>query len=177
MCIRDRKWREWYPDVVAEEGTSGTVINELLSGRKGSLTIDANKYLWQKGWFLQHQRLLQSISERAGSRFIFSGDIHALGATSILQSDTIKLQREVKTFLVGPISSSTGTWPSFARGITADNPSQLICESMYRTKEENGFTFFTIENEQAVAEINSCGGHNPENLETGEMISSEKIYI
>ena len=75
---------------------------------------------------MQHQRLLQSISERAGSRFIFSGDIHALGATSILQSDTIKLQREVKTFLVGPISSSTGTWPSFARGITADNPNQLI---------------------------------------------------
>ena len=28
-----------------------------------------------------------------------------------------------------------------------------------------------------VAEINSCGGHNPDNLETGEMISSEKIYI
>jgi len=171
------KWREWYPDVVAEEGTSGTVINELLSGRKGSLTIDANKYLWQKGWFLQHQRLLQSISERVGSRFIFSGDIHALGATSILESDKIKLKREVKTFLVGPISSSTGTWPSFARGITADNPNQLICESLYRTREENGFTLFTIENDQAVAEINSCGGHNPDNLETGEMISSEKIYI
>jgi hypothetical protein len=171
------KWREWYPDVVAEEGTSGTVINELLSGRKGSLTIDANKYLWQKGWFLQHQRLLQSISERAGSRFIFSGDIHALGATSILESDKIKLKRKVKTFLVGPISSSTGTWPSFARGITADNPNQLICESLYRTREENGFTLFTIENDQAVAEINSCGGHNPDNLETGEMISSEKIYI
>ena len=171
------KWREWYPDVVAEEGTSGTVINELLSGRKGSLTIDANKYLWQKGWFLQHQRLLQSISERVGSRFIFSGDIHALGASSILKSDKIKLKREVKTFLVGPISSSTGTWPSFARGITADNPNQLICESLYRTREENGFTLFTIENAQAVAEINSCGGHNPDNLETGEMVSSEKIYI
>ena len=171
------KWREWYPDVVAEEGTSGTVINELLSGRKGSLTIDANKYLWQKGWFLQHQRILQSISERVGSRFIFSGDIHALGATSILKSDKIKLKREVKTFLVGPISSSTGTWPSFARGITADNPNQLICESLYRTREENGFTLFTIENAQAVAEINSCGGHNPDNLETGEMISTEKIYI
>ena len=49
--------------------------------------------------------------------------------------------------------------------------------SFENVKEENGFTFFTIENEQAVAEINSCGGHNPENLETGEMISSEKIYI
>ena len=118
---------------------------------------------------MQHQRLLQSISERAGSRFIFSGDIHALGATSILQSDVTKNYKErLKPFWSRPISSSTGTWPSFARGITADNPNQLICESMYRTKEENGFTFFTIENEQVVAEINSCGGHNPDNLETGE---------
>ena len=100
-----------------------------------------------------------------------------MGATSILESDKIKLKREVKTFLVGPISSSTGTWPSFARGITADNPNQLICESLYRTREENGFTLFTIENDKAVAEINSCGGYNPDNLETGEMISSEKIYI
>jgi len=44
-------------------------------------------------------------------------------------------------------------------------------------EKKNGFTLFTIENAQAVAEINSCGGHNPDNLETGEMISSEKIYI
>ena len=35
----------------------------------------------------------------------------------------------------------------------------------------------TIENDKAVAEINYCGGHKPNNLETGEMISSEKIYI
>ena len=32
------KWREWYPDVVAEEGTTDTVANELLSEVKGSLT-------------------------------------------------------------------------------------------------------------------------------------------
>ena len=112
------KWREWYPDVVAEEGASGTVINELLSGRKGSLTTNVNKYLWQEGWFLQHQRLLQSLSERYGSRFIFSGDIHAIGAASIIKSGVALLEREIKTFLVGPVSSSTGTWPSFARGIT-----------------------------------------------------------
>ena len=83
------KWREWYPDVVAEEGTTGTVVNELLSGTSGSLTTNANKYLWQQGWFMQHQRLIKSISERKGSRFIFSGDIHAIGASSITQSGDI----------------------------------------------------------------------------------------
>ena len=43
------KWREWYPDVVAEEGTTDTVANELLSEVKGSLTTNVNKYLWQQG--------------------------------------------------------------------------------------------------------------------------------
>ena len=171
------KWREWYPDVVAEEGASGIVINELLSGRKGNLTIDADKYLWQGGWFLQHQRILQAISERTDSRFIFSGDIHAMGASSIIQSDEINLKKIVKTFLVGPVSSSTGTWPSFARGITAETPKQLICKSIYATREVNGFTLFSIEGKQAFAELCSCGGHNPDDLESGQIISSEKIYI
>ncbi|MFL2692170.1 MAG: twin-arginine translocation signal domain-containing protein [Gammaproteobacteria bacterium] len=171
------KWREWYPDVVAEEGASGTVVNELLSGRKGSLTTKANKYLWQEGWFLQHQRLIKSISERKTSRFIFSGDIHAIAAASIIKSGEIELENRVKTFLVGPVSSSTGTWPSFARGITAENPDDLVCESIYSIKEENGFTFFRMENDQALAEIVSCGGHNPDNGESGKIVSKESIYI
>ena len=149
----------------------------MLSGRKGSLTINADKYLWQKGWFLQHQRLLKTISERAGSRFIFSGDIHAIGAASIIQSDQITLKKMIKTFLVGPISSSTGTWPSFARGITAESPQQLVCKPLYATSEENGFTVFSIEEDQALAAIHSCGGHNPDDLESGQIISTKKIYI
>ena len=152
-------------------------MNELLSGRKGSLTTKANKYLWQEGWFLQHQRLIKSISERKTSRFIFSGDIHAIGAASIIKSGEIELENRVKTFLVGPVSSSTGTWPSFARGITAENPDDLVCESIYSVKEENGFTFFRMENDQALAEIVSCGGHNPDNGESGKIVSKESIYI
>ena len=58
------------------------------------------------------------------------------------------------------MSSSTGTWPSFARGITAENPKYLKCETIYSIKEENGFTFFQIDNDKALAEIISCGGHN-----------------
>ena len=77
------KWREWYPDIVAEEGASGTVVNELLSGLKGILTTEVDKFLWQKGWFMQHQRLLKELSDRSGNRFIFSGDIHAIGASTI----------------------------------------------------------------------------------------------
>ena len=171
------KWREWYPDVVAEEGVSGVVVNELLSGLKGRLTTQANKYLWQEGWFLQHQRILESLAKREGSRFIFSGDIHAMGASEILESADLKIKNYVKTFLVGPISSSTGTWPSFARGITADNPDYLICNQISPVKEVNGFTVFNLIDDQAIALLNSCGGHNPEDEETGKIISQDKVYI
>ena len=170
------KWREWYPDVVAEEGTTGTVVNEILSETSGSLTINANKYLWQEGWFLQHQRLIKSISKRKGSRFIFSGDIHAIGAASIMQSGDIKLKNEVKTFLVGPVGSSSAGWPSFARGITADNPKSLICNPIFKTIEENGFTFFKF-GKESFAEIVSCGGHDSENGDTGEIVSNKKVYL
>ena len=171
------KWREWYPDVVAEEGTTDTVANELLSEVRGSLTTNVNKYLWQKGWFLQHQRLIKSISERKTSRFVFSGDIHAIGATSIIESGAIKLKEGVKTFLVGPIGSSSAGWPSFARGIAAENPDYLVCNSIYKTREENGFTLFKIDHDKTYAEIYSCGGHDPKNGDIGKIVSREKVYL
>ena len=171
------KWREWYPDVVAEEGASGTVINELLSGNKGSLTTEVNKYLWQEGWFFQHQRLIKAISERKGSRFVFSGDIHAIGAVSIIKSGKLKLKNKLKSFLVGSVGSSSAGWPSFARGITAESPESLACESIYEVKEENGFTFFNISKDKVLAEIVSCGGHNPQDGYTGDIVSRDNFYI
>ena len=171
------KWREWYPDVVAEEGASGTVINELLSGNKGSLTTEVNKYLWQEGWFFQHQRLIKAISERKGSRFVFSGDIHAIGAVSIIKSGKLKLKNKLKSFLVGSVGSSSAGWPSFARGITAESPENLACESIYEVKEENGFTFFNISKDKVLAEIVSCGGHNPQDGYTGDIVSRDNFYI
>ena len=58
------KWREWYPDVVAPEGFTGLVTNELLSATQGVLTSAAEKYLWQRGWWVQHQRLLSALASR-----------------------------------------------------------------------------------------------------------------
>jgi hypothetical protein len=171
------KWREWYPDVVAEDGKKGTVVNQLLSSTKGTLTTDADKYLWQEGWFMQHQRLIKSMSERKGSRFTFSGDIHAIGAASIIKSGSLNLKNEVKTFLVGSVGSSSAGWPSFARGIIAESPQDLVCKSIYKIREENGFTLFKIKNNKVLAEIISCGGHDPENKENGAIVSKNIVYI
>ena len=77
---------------------------------------------------MQHQRLIKSMSERKGSRFTFSWDIHAIGAASIIKSWSINLKNEVKTFLVGSVGSSSAGWPSFARGIIAESPQDLVCK-------------------------------------------------
>jgi len=49
-----------------------------MSGTKGQPTAEVEKYLWQKGWIQQDQRLFEALSKlRDGARFTFSGDIHA----------------------------------------------------------------------------------------------------
>ena len=50
-------------------------------------------------------------------------------------------------------------------------------EGMGQIKEENGFTLFKIKNNKVLAEIISCGGHDPENKENGAIVSKNIVYI
>lgn len=166
------KWREWYPDVVAPEGFEGLVTNELnLDGAtKGVLTTKAQKYLWQRGWWTQHQRLLQALSARPGSRFTFSGDIHAQGAIAIeVSGDEALPGGLVKSLLVGPVSTSDATWPSFARGIPANQPGWLQTITLSVTEEVNGFALFDIRSSGVMAQLFNCGGHDASGTDDGRV--------
>ena len=166
------KWREWYPDVVAPEGFEGLVTNELnLDGAtKGVLTTKAQKYLWQRGWWTQHQRLLQALSARPGSRFTFSGDIHAQGAIAIeVSGDEALPGGLVKSLLVGPVSTSDATWPSFARGIPANQPDWLQTTTLSVTEEVNGFALFDIRSSGVMAQLFNCGGHDASGADDGRV--------
>ena len=166
------KWREWYPDVVAPYGFEGLVTNELNfeGATKGVLTTKAQKYLWQRGWWTQHQRLLRALSERPGSRFTFSGDIHAQGAVAIEVSGEETLPGGlVKSLLVGPVSTSDATWPSFARGIPANQPGWLQTATLSVTEEVNGFTLFDITSSGVVAQLFNCGGHDSSDPDDGRV--------
>ena len=166
------KWREWYPDVVAPYGFEGLVTNELNfeGATKGVLTTKAQKYLWQRGWWTQHQRLLRALSERPGSRFTFSGDIHAQGAVAIEVSGEETLPGGlVKSLLVGPVSTSDATWPSFARGIPANQPDWLQTTTLSATEEVNGFTVFNITSSGVVAQLFNCGGHDSSDPDDGRV--------
>lgn len=174
------KWREWYPDVVAPTGFEGLVTNELnFDGTtKGVLTTKAQKYLWQRGWWLQHQRLLRALSSRQGSRFTFSGDIHAQGAITIEASGVEVLPGgPVTSLLVGPVSTSAATWPSFARGIPANQPGWLQTKTLSATAEINGFTLFDITSSGVMAQLVNCGGHDAVGLEDGRTQSVTDLLV
>ncbi|MBT4520793.1 MAG: phosphodiesterase [Halieaceae bacterium] len=172
------KWREWYPDVVAPEGFTGVVTNELMSGPQGQMTTAAQKYFWQKGWWEQHQRLLETLAKvRQGSRMIFSGDIHAQGAVEIRKSGELVLEKPITSILVGPVSTSDATWPSAARGIAAAEPGWLATKEVIATREVNGFTIFEFEASTARARLFDCGGYDRSKGEDGRVQNVDDIVI
>ncbi len=173
------KWREWYPDVVAPEGYEGVVMNELMAGETvGALTTKAQKYLWQKGWWEQHQRLLASLAAREGSRFMLSGDIHAQGAVRIQESGNLDLvDQPVTSLLVGPVSTSDATWPSSARGIAAGTPEGLNVETLLPTREINGLTMLTFTPTVASARMMSCGGYDRSLEEDGRVQRVDEVVL
>jgi hypothetical protein len=172
------KWREWYPDVVAPQGFTGVVSNDILSGTQGELSTNAQKYFWQKGWWDQHQRLLKALANfRQGSRMIFSGDIHAQGVVSIRESGNLVFETPVKSILVGPVSTSDATWPSTARGMPAAEPGWLTSDEVLATREVNGFTIFEFEGSIARARLFNCGGYDRSEGEDGRVQRVDEIYI
>lgn len=172
------KWREWYPDVVAPEGFTGVVMNELMGDTTGRLTANARKYLWQAGWWHQHQRLLKALAARAGSRFALSGDIHAQGAVHIEASGDLDFSnRPILSVLAGPVSTSDLTWPSAARGIEAAAPAWLRTRDQLRTQEVNGFTLLDFTPEGASATLLDCGGRDRSLAEDGRVLERRRIKI
>ena len=171
------KWREWYPDVVAQPGPGSVGSNDPMPGTQGVLTADAEKYLWQEGWWDQHQRLLDALSNRPGSRITFSGDIHAQGAINVKQSGELRFEHEVQSVLVGPVSTSDATWPSAARGIPADQPAWLQAEEISATREVNGFSIFEFTPTEARVILFDCGGFDRTRGEDGRVQGRKEISI
>ena len=56
----------------------GRVVPDVLQA-DGQLGVATPKYLWQSGWNLQHNRLLQAASAMRGIPLFLSGDLHAFG--------------------------------------------------------------------------------------------------
>ena len=125
------KWREWYPDALESTGSLVAAVGRDAQG---------GKYLWQPGWFTQHQRLLAGLASRPGG-LVVSGDLHALGAVRIARSADLDLgDRPVVSVLSGPVGVGDMGWPSRARGVESTTPNALETEELLALDERNGVT-------------------------------------
>lgn len=141
------KWREWYPDVVVPEDADGdSVVVSTHGGKGGVLTTERTKFMWQKGWFEQHQRLLDALamqSKRPAA--MMSGDLHAIGHALLMRSRDLDLsENPVHSILAGPLGTSMAGWPSFARGITPTPPDVVDLVQDGAPRERNGFTLIDV---------------------------------
>jgi hypothetical protein len=149
------KWREWYPDVLASEGGGDVVVSTHGTNVSGRLTTEQAKYLWQPGWFAQHQRLLGALSsQRTRAAAMISGDLHAIGHGLITSSGDLDLTRNpVHTILAGPLGSSTAGWPSFARGTQPQPPHSVRVDQDYVPQEKNGFTIIDVDRDRMTVRL------------------------
>lgn len=141
------KWREWYPDVAdVGDPTRPTVspIDDLPEGERYGLTADRDKYLWQAGWWNQHQRLLNSLTSQRRPGIVLSGDLHAIGHATIERSGDLDLSANpVHAVLTGTMGTANG-WPSDYRGTPPLPAIGLVHETRAEVLEKNGFTLLDI---------------------------------
>jgi len=136
------KWREWYPDYL--EHTDSLV-------RSVGLDDEGNKYMWQEGWWRQHQRIVAALSgQRRRGALTISGDLHALGALRMLRSGDLDLSANpVHTVLSGTVGTGAVGFPSRARGVSPRVPEALGGEALLPYEERNGFSVLECDREAA----------------------------
>ena len=139
------KWREWYPDVADAGGVGSTVARMGVDGERFSLTTDQPKFMWQRGWWSQHQRVLMSLSkQRHRVPMVLSGDLHATGHAQIVRSADLDFaDNPINTLITGPLGTGT-FWPSRARGTPPVAARNLRLESPAPVTERNGFTLVDL---------------------------------
>ncbi len=128
------KWLSWYPDVAGEEND------------KQVLTTKEEKYMWQEGWFKQHNRLLKSASKMDNSTPIFvNGDMHAQAAGKIKSSGELDFSEDpINAVMTGSLGVDGGGFPSSFRGMEATPPTNMEVEESLPSFEKAGFIIINI---------------------------------
>ena len=143
------KWREWYPDLLE---STGSIVEAVRSD------ADGGKYMWQEGWWQQHQRLLAALcSQRHRRALVVSGDLHALGVARIERSGGLDLGRNpLHSVLSGAVGTGQIGWPSRARGVDPRTPEALGVTTLLALEERNGFTVLDFEGPRCTVRCLRC---------------------
>jgi len=130
------KLGDWYPD--------------FLDHESGKMVVYKAKEGWQRGWFGQHQRLIEAMaSQKSRVPVIVQGDFHATAAGSMYRSGEFhRLASPVHVVLTGTLATGDLAFPSSFRAIES-KPSQLVgMEQAVPVTEKNGFSIIDIDEDK-----------------------------
>lgn len=160
----DGSWMEWYPDE---------------RGEAGDLTAEGDRYMWQSGWFDQHDRILEAASSMQHTRPLFiGGDHHDQAAGRILASgDRDFRDTPVVSLLTGALGGLRLKNPRLTDTDIVRPPEALTVEETVPPTDTNGFLildftpgrvkvrFFRWRYPQPVERIETMGPHRVMTLE------------
>jgi phosphodiesterase/alkaline phosphatase D-like protein len=143
------KWREWYRDLLVSESS---IVEAVLRDK------DGKKYMWQEGWWNQHQRLVATLSAQTSRKpIMLTGDLHTLGATRIERSGDLDLSSNpVFSILSGPVGVGDAGWPSRARGVFARTPADLMTTELLALEERNGYALLEFDRDRIECQLFRC---------------------
>lgn len=100
---------------------------------------------WQRGWFAQHQRLIEALAaQKKRTPLIVQGDFHATAVGKMVRSGELSLQRPIEVVMSGALGTGDLAFPSSFRSVES-KPSQLIgMDEALKATEKNGFTVVDV---------------------------------
>jgi phosphodiesterase/alkaline phosphatase D-like protein len=100
---------------------------------------------WQRGWFAQHQRLIEALAAQTKrAPLIVQGDFHATAAGKIVRSGELVLAQPVVVVMSGALGTGDMAFPSAVRSVES-KPSQLVgMDEALKPIEKNGFTVIDV---------------------------------
>ena len=129
------KLGDWYPDV--------------LDPATGKLVMWEPKMGWQKGWFAQHQRLVDALSQQKKRLpMVVQGDFHASSAGKMTRSGELKFNNPVEVIMTGTLGSGDWGYPSSIRAVESAPAQMLEMDETMKPTEKNGFTIIDVDEDK-----------------------------
>lgn len=141
------KWMEWYPDVCCEDG---------------KLTTKEEKYMWQSGWFEQHNRILKAASSMKQTPVFLCGDLHAQAYGIISRTGELDLSKNpVHVVVTGPLGTDEWGFPSKFRNVPPQIPEAVEMVEKLKPVEKDGFALVDITPEKMTIRLFAWSSKEP----------------
>lgn len=156
------KWMEWYPDVCCEDKR---------------LTTKEQKYMWQEGWFRQHNRILQAAASMRQTPVFLCGDLHVQAYGVITKSGDLDLSSNpIHVISTGPLGTDGWGFPSKFRGVLPQIPQALQMVEKLKPVEKDGFAIVDVTPKEMTIRLFAWNSEEPvEKIDTLEPYYTIKI--